>query len=97
MAIYPQYDRLLSLPSVHHAIRAERLLCLAGISIVALPTPREIDINCGQCLLFQAKDETSVLHILQHGQVKWSKLFSRNAGTRYYAEIAKSGKEDAGD
>lgn len=94
MAIYCEYDRLVSLPSVHHAIRAEQLLIAAGINVVALPTPREIDISCGQCLLFLASDEAAVMDILRQGQVTWSKLFSRKAEERYYDEIA-SYREDA--
>lgn len=96
MAIYAEYDRLLSLDSVHHAIRAEKLLMQAGIKVIALPTPREIDISCGQCLLFLAADQNAVLDTLQQGLVKWSKLFRRNAEMRVYEELAdyKGGKCD---
>lgn len=87
MIIYPSYDRLLSFASVHHAIRAERLLLAAGIIIVTLPTPREIDISCGQCLLFMATDQQRALIILQDHQVQWGKLFKRNIQDRVYEEL----------
>lgn len=88
MAVYAQYDRLLSLDSVHHAIRAEKLLTEAGIKVIALPTPREINISCGQCLLFMAVDQEAVLAILKQEAVQWSKMFSRDAEARVYIELA---------
>lgn len=96
MAIYQEYDRLLSLPSVHHAIRAEKLLEAAGMQIVAMPTPREINISCGQCLLFKADSQAEVMEILHNNKVTWSKLFYRNAAQRLYEELA-SFREDTYD
>ncbi|WP_371381824.1 DUF3343 domain-containing protein [Sporomusa aerivorans] len=51
---YPHYDRLISFESVHQAVKAEKVLDRQGIAVAALPTPREIAISCGQCLLFVA-------------------------------------------
>ncbi|QJW48418.1 DUF3343 domain-containing protein [bacterium BFN5] len=84
--IFSEYNRFLSFSSVHHAIRAEKLLGAAGIKVVAMPTPREIVISCGQGLLFMAANQATVLAILQDGQVAWSKLFKRQSGS--YEEIA---------
>lgn len=85
--MYRSYDRLLSFLSVHHAIRAEKILLESGVSIVFLPTPREIDISCGQCLLFSAVDETLVMSTLQEQKAQWSRLFKRNIQDRVYEEI----------
>ena len=82
-----KYDRLLSFASVHHAIRGEKLLQAADILVVALPTPREIDISCGQCLLFAAADQQRIMTILQEHQVQWRKLFTCNSKDRVYEEI----------
>lgn len=87
MGIYPNFDRLISFASVHHEIRAEKLLLAAGINVIALPTPREIDISCGQCLLFEAVHQTILIKILHEHQVQWSRLFKRNAHDRVYEEI----------
>jgi len=87
MVIYPSYDRLLSFASVHHAIRAEKVLLVAGIIVVSLPIPREIDINCGQCLLFVATDQQKIVNTLQEHQIQWSKLFKRNIQDRVYEEL----------
>jgi hypothetical protein len=74
--------------SVHHAIRAEKALIAAGIRVVAIPTPREIDISCGQCLVFAFKDEGLLLQTLRQGQVQWSKLFARDSNIRVYEKLA---------
>jgi len=87
ITIYQNYDGLLSFDSVHHAIRAEKLLLAAQIIIVSLPTPREIDISCGQCLLFAVKDQEKVRKILNDQQVKWKKIFRCNLQKRVYEEL----------
>ncbi|MDF2568798.1 MAG: hypothetical protein K0R55_402 [Sporomusa sp.] len=59
-----------------------------------LPTPREIDISCGQCLLFSAKQQTALLSQLAVAKVRWSKLFSRTLigdGVYVYEKIAEYG------
>lgn len=73
--------------SVYQAIRAETLMAEANIAMLAIPTPREIDISCGQCLLFLSGDEPRVLPLLTAGQVIWSKLFSRDGATRVYEKL----------
>ncbi|SPF53828.1 hypothetical protein SBF1_7010004 [Candidatus Desulfosporosinus infrequens] len=85
--MYLKYDRLLSFGSVHHAMRAEKLLTAAEIKIDALPTPREIDISCGECILFMAADQQRVIKILDDHQVRWTKLFKCNMQDRVHEEI----------
>jgi hypothetical protein len=85
--MYRSYDRLLSFGSVHHAMRAEKLLVAAGIKIDDLPTPREINISCGECLLFMATDQEQVMEILASHQVCWTKLFQCNMLDRVYEEL----------
>ena len=81
----------MSFASVYQAIRAENLLAEAKITVLAIPTPREIDISCGQCLLFLAADEPRVLALLSAGQVTWSKLFFRNGAIRVYEKMKEFG------
>lgn len=85
--MYLNYDRLLSFGSVHHAIRAEKLLLAADIKVDALPTPREIDISCGECLLFVATDYVRAMKILADHGVCWTKLFACNLQDRIYEEM----------
>lgn len=83
-------DRLLTFVSVHQAVRAEKLLGQAGIAVMAIPTPREIDLSCGQSLLFFSCDELQVLAVLAGGRVQWGKLFSRDGQNRLYEKIRES-------
>lgn len=85
--MYLAYDRLLSFGSVHHAMRAEKLLLKAGIKVDALPTPREINISCGECLLFMATNQQKAMGILADHQVCWTKLFQCNMQERVYEEV----------
>ncbi|HWR44072.1 DUF3343 domain-containing protein [Sporomusa sp.] len=75
----------MSFASIHQAIKAEKILAQNGIPSYALPTPREIDISCGQCLLFAAKQQDTLLSLFAATKVRWSKLFSRtSAGDSVY-------------
>ncbi|WP_312515319.1 DUF3343 domain-containing protein [Anaerospora sp.] len=87
MVIYPQYDRLLSFASIHHAIRAEKVLNEGCIPVAAAPTPREVDISCGQCLLFSAVNEQIIMDVLNGNSICWSKLFQRDVQSKSYQLI----------
>lgn len=60
---------------------------------MALPTPREIDISCGQCLLFRSSCQHQVLSLLKEADVRWSKLLSRNDAGKVYEMLAEYGGE----
>lgn len=87
--MYAQYNRMISFVSVHHAMRAERLLTQAEIETAAIPTPREIDISCGQCLLFRAGDQEKLVNILQQTRIQWSKLFACDRCLKRYDKLAE--------
>ena len=91
VATYPEYDRLLSFASVHHALRAEKLLTAAGLAVAAVPTPREVDISCGQCLLFAAACEQAALELLAANRVRWAKLFRRDGVNKTYEKLRDQG------
>lgn len=79
---------------MQQAIKAEKILTAKGIITYALPTPREIAVSCGQCLLFAAGQQTTVLDLFAADKVRWSKLFSRNVvgnGVYIYEKLAEYG------
>lgn len=84
---YVHYDRLISFLSVNHAIRAEKELSRAGFSVAPIPTPQEIDISCGQCLLFMAGSQQEILAELAKRTVPWSKLYSCDLKRRVFEKI----------
>lgn len=84
-------DHLISFVSVHDAMRAEHLLGEAGIKVAARPTPREIDLSCGHCLLLAAADQAAALAVLAGNSARWSKLYRRVAA-RAWEKIREYGE-----
>ena len=82
----------MSFASVHQAIKGERVLRLAGINADSRPTPREISISCGQCLLLATSDQDQALAILKKAGVVWSKLYSHDKQQRLYELLAEYGR-----
>ncbi|CQR70007.1 hypothetical protein SOV_52860 [Sporomusa ovata DSM 2662] len=84
---------MISFDSVHQSIKAEKVLGQNGMDFYVLPTPREIDISCGQCLLFKASQQVAIMQLFAVGKVRWSKLFRRIAvGQTYlYEKITEYG------
>ena len=70
-------ERLLTIVSVQQAIRAEKILCSAGLAVEMIPTPRELSLSCGQCLLLSAADAAEGLRLLEAAQVVWGVLYRR--------------------
>lgn len=55
--------------STTHAIRAEKVLQRAGLTIKLIPTPRQISSDCGVALRFDPTDQDAVAATLQENQV----------------------------
>lgn len=82
-----RYDRLVVFTSVHDAMRAAKLLAAANISFVEIPTPREIDLSCGQSILITKSDEAAALSALKSGGARWAQLYSRDGAHRIYEKL----------
>lgn len=66
-----QFDGLLTFFASHHAIRAEKVLGLAGVSTRLIPGPKELSPNCGTALRFfhAQRDEASAILSQHHVQI----------------------------
>ena len=51
-------------PSVSHALRAEKLVQAAGIACKLIPTPRQLSSDCGTALRFAWSDRDRVRAVL---------------------------------
>lgn len=91
--IAPEWDRLLSFQSVHEAIRAQDVYEKAGLPVKGVPTPRDIDISCGVCLLYFSKDEQQILSLAQEKDIEWSFCYDRSAVEGRYTLLQKRLKE----
>lgn len=54
--------------SVTHAMKAEKLLKAAGLTIKLIPVPKHISSDCGICLRFPREQQEAVAEALK-GQV----------------------------
>jgi hypothetical protein len=59
--------------SVHHALRAEKLLKEAGIPCKLIPIPRNLSSDCGVCLRFDPSLRPRIEEALQ-GRVETEKI-----------------------
>jgi hypothetical protein len=57
-------------PSVHYALRAEKLMKEEGISHKLIPVPRHLSSDCGVCLRIPWGRKEEVLGILARAGVK---------------------------
>ena len=55
--------------STGHAIRAERVLQMAGIACKLIPVPRHISSDCGVCLRIARADERAARTALERAGV----------------------------
>lgn len=44
-------------PSVSHALRAEKILQAAGVACKLIPVPRHLSSDCGVCVRIQREDQ----------------------------------------
>ncbi len=89
--LYPDFDCLITFSSVHQAIAAERNFKRASLAHAAMPTPREISVSCGQCLVLERAELDRALKLLEEARLVWNKVFARDARQRIYEEIIGKG------
>lgn len=87
-----RYDRLVVFTSVHDALRAAKILTAAGIAFIEIPTPREIDLSCGQSILITAAEEEAALEALEGVQARWARLYSRDGSHKIYEKLKEYAK-----
>lgn len=75
---------LITFPSTHDALRAEKLLLKAQMDVTLIPVPRGIASDCGLALRFQRALLERVLPVLC-GQVILGKCFVKE--TDHWQEI----------
>lgn len=53
-------DRIITFESVHHALKAEKIIRSAGLAADAISVPRHLSSDCGIALRFDAGDEKAI-------------------------------------
>ncbi len=67
--------KIVTFPSVHHALKAERLLKKKDIEIRVINTPRHVSSDCGICLRFDDENEKQVVGSFQEGHVEYAGIY----------------------
>ncbi len=61
-------------PSIHFALRAEKLMKQRGISHKLLPVPRHLSSDCGVCLRFSWDQKRGIEEILNLAGVRMESI-----------------------
>jgi hypothetical protein len=84
-------EGLITFQSVHQVICVEKLLQQENIAYEVIPTPREISLSCGQCLVIEAAQVKQVKTLLVQEAIRGWKLFRAERNRRIYEEIGTTG------
>jgi len=57
-------------PSIHFALRAEKLMKGKGYLIDLIPVPRQLSSDCGICMLIEWEQKEMICTLLEGGGVK---------------------------
>ena len=69
--------------SIHHVMRAEKLLKGKGIKIDLIPVPREISSACGVAIELSADSEVEAFHLLEENKVSILECYTRGQEGRF--------------
>jgi len=69
--------------SIHHVMRAEKLLKGKGIKIDLVPVPREISSDCGVAIELSVDSEKEAFHFLEENKVSILECYARSPGGRF--------------
>ncbi len=67
-------------PSVHFAMRAEKVVKERGLSVKLVPVPRHLSSDCGVALRFLWEDKTAIEEILKLAAVPFESLHPLSGG-----------------
>ncbi|MGB9629883.1 MAG: DUF3343 domain-containing protein [Thermodesulfobacteriota bacterium] len=65
--------------SVHHVMKAEKLLKGKGIKIDLIPVPREISSDCGVAIELSEDSESEAILILRENSIPMVECYTRSA------------------
>lgn len=69
--------------SVHHVMKAEKLLKGKGINIDLIPVPRDISSDCGIAIELSEDSESEAILILRENDLLVVECYARNASGKF--------------
>ncbi|MBN1128006.1 MAG: DUF3343 domain-containing protein [Chitinispirillaceae bacterium] len=62
--------RIVTFFGTYQVLKAERLICSAGIKVETIAAPRHISTDCGICIRFSRSDEERIHALLAAAQME---------------------------
>lgn len=62
-------DRIITFDSIHHALKAEKMIRSAGLAADAISVPRHLSSDCGIALKIEDSIEDSVVTLMQENGI----------------------------
>ena len=66
--------------SVHRVMKAEKVLKLAGLEVLLIPTPRELTSDCGLALRFAPEQHEAISQALSGEGLEIVELYRKSGG-----------------
>lgn len=73
-------EYLITFPSTHYALKAEKVLKENRLQVVPMPAPREISSSCGLCLSFDYRLKETIVETLKKKEVEVEGIYFREEG-----------------
>ena len=70
--------KIITFDSVHHALKAERVLRDAGLNVAAVNVPRRLSSDCGIALKFDAAVETQIIKVITKDKIAYKGIYSES-------------------
>ncbi len=71
-----QASRIITFPSIHDALKAEKHCRKAGFKVKLIPVPRHISSNCGMALECLNRDIEEIMRGIRHAELVIDSLHS---------------------
>ena len=66
---------IITVPSVHHALKMERAFKRSGLTVEMIPVPRAISSDCGICASLAPDDLEEVLKLLGKHRIVYEEIW----------------------
>ncbi|MFH1423297.1 MAG: DUF3343 domain-containing protein [Planctomycetota bacterium] len=74
-----KFDSIATFKSIHHVLKAEKILKQKGIDIDTVPVPREISADCGVAISFSSKSLKNLRKTLKAAAVTPAAICRKNS------------------
>ncbi|MBF0530214.1 MAG: DUF3343 domain-containing protein [Deltaproteobacteria bacterium] len=78
MNTYCSQNLILILASIHHVLKAEKILKKTSVAFDLVPVPKEVNPDCGLAVEIATEDLKEVIDALRQAEIKISHIYQRS-------------------